>query len=496
MRTTRARTVAALAALVLAGCSGASSSLTVQTESGPVAGSTSAGVSSWLGIPYAAAPVGALRWKPPAPAPSWSAVRDATRFGPACPQVHPEALEWSEDCLTLNVWAPAREGGEALPVMVFVHGGGWAMGSGSQDWYEGAPLARRGVVVVTLNYRLGALGFLAHPALTAESAHGSSGNYGLLDQAAALGWVRRNVAAFGGDPSRVTVFGESAGGTSVLAHLVAPGSRGLFQRAIVQSGPLLPDGPTLPVFQPLAAAEAYGATFVRGLGVVEGPGFLDRLRQVSVEAMLRASPIYGESSFQWAVALRFKPITDGWVIVEEPVATFRKGLVTTPFIIGTDSDEGRSLAANAGKTVATYRDFVLERFPGRGDRILSWYPASTDAEVQHQLERIMTDFDFDAAARLAAASSPSAWAYRFSYPSPGYGMGAFHGSELFYVFRSVHIPPDGSSERVSDAVMELWTGFARTGVPGQGTGFEWPRHTPATGAYLDLGAIPVVKVGY
>ena len=209
----------------------------IQLDSGPISGKVEDGVRIFSGIPYAAPPVGELRWKPPQPIASWKQVRNSTVFGPSCPQpTQQDAGKFSEDCLYLNVWTTAKSPAERLPVMVWIHGGAFNIGSGSQPEYDGRNLAGKGVVVVTINYRLGPLGFLVHPLLSKESAQDTSGNYGLLDQIAALKWVQRNIAAFGGDPDRVTIFGESAGSKSVTLLMISPLSAGLFQRAIAESG--------------------------------------------------------------------------------------------------------------------------------------------------------------------------------------------------------------------------------------------------------------------
>jgi len=361
--------------------------------------------------------------------------------------------------------------------------------------YDGGTLSRKGVVVVTLNYRLGALGFLAHPDLTTESPHHSSGNYGFLDQAAALGWVKRNIGAFGGDPSRVTAFGESAGANSMLAHLVSPGSKGLLQQAIVESGPLWSDGGTIAVFLPRAWAEQDGVSFAASLGV-SGPDTIRGLRATKVADLLAASPSDQGSVFWFMHALRFKPITDGWVIPEDPRILFRRGVATIPLLIGTNADEGTTLAVNAEMSVADYPQFVRDTFGPKAGQVLARYPASTPEEVQHQMERMMTDIDFAAAAKFVAGSSPDSWLYRFSYVTPGFGLGAFHGSELLYIFRSGLMPSDPTSTGVSDTMMDLWTRFARTGDPNGGIGVTWPRYETSADRYLDIGASPTVKSGY
>ncbi len=267
----------------------------LRITTGRVGGKVEDGVAAYLGIPYAAPPVGELRWKPPAPPAPWDGVREATQYGPSCPQP-PGALggdvgPMDEDCLRLNVWTAARAGDPPRPVMVWIHGGGLRQGSGSMRTYDGASLARAGVVLVSINYRLGVLGFLAHPALTAESPHHTSGDYGLMDQIAALHWVHDNIRAFGGDPGNVTIFGESAGAVSVCDLMCSPLAKGLFERAIAESGSA-PDRvryrdkdlPGLP------SAESDGVALARRLGIPDGPGALAALRATPWQKLLDAAP--------------------------------------------------------------------------------------------------------------------------------------------------------------------------------------------------------------
>jgi para-nitrobenzyl esterase len=474
----------------------------IMTDAGAVSGTTGNGVAVYRGIPYAAPPTGDLRWRPPAAVQPWTGVRNSTQYGAACPQPPSTDMkvlqEMNEDCLFLNVWTPAGTD-EGLPVMVFIHGGSWKAGAGSLALYDGSALARKDVVVVTLNYRLGALGFFAHPELAQESAYNSSGNYGLLDQQAALKWVGRNIDKFGGDPSKITVFGESAGASSVLAHLASPGSRGLFWQAIVESGPLFSNGATISVFRPRNEAEQYGVDFARSLGI-SGPDAVRQMRTVKSMDLINATP-EPQSAF-WSVRiLQFKPITDGWIIPEDPQEVFREGRQNAvPLIIGTNSDEGTTLAMGVNMTVPEYERYVRAHFGKDADRVLAQYPAGTPAEVQTRMERIMTDFDFDDAAKLVAGSmaglNRSTYLYRFSYVIPGQPYGAFHGSELFFIFRPSNIKPDTAGSRVSDTMMDYWTRFAKTGNPNGGTDVNWPEYDSLTGRYLNISAVPVVATGY
>ncbi len=283
--------------LALPGCGTQKASMgLVHLDSGPITGARQANIWSYKGIPYAAPPVGNLRWKPPQPVAAWTSPRACTSYGPACPQPTGGELlpslavgATSEDCLYLNVWSPAHNPSQKLPVMVWIHGGSFVTGAGSLSVYDGANLAGKGVVVVTINYRLGPLGFLALPALSKESPQGVSGNYGLLDQIAALRWVQKNIAGFGGDPARVTVFGESAGAISVLDLMVSPLAKGLFQRAIAESGILLDRGFGVKTAGTLAQAEADGQSFAKKLGVDPNGDVAAAMRAKSPAELLAAA---------------------------------------------------------------------------------------------------------------------------------------------------------------------------------------------------------------
>jgi len=494
--------------IFLAGCTGtAPDSGAVRTESGQVFGTSSDGIRAYLGIPYAAPPTGDLRWRPPVPAQPWQGTRPATAFGPACPQlVAPDTgvMElpgnMSEDCLYLNVWTPARGGNEKLPVMVFIHGGSFLQGAGSMPLYNGTNLAKKGVVAVNLNYRLGPLGFLAHPALANESPMHSSGNYGLEDQAMALRWVRNNIAGFGGDPDRITIFGESAGGTSVLVHLAGNETRGLYRQAIVESGPLWTNGSTISIISTMPEAERYGEEFAESLGYT-GPDAIGRMRNVDVWTLVNATP--PASSAFWEIRmLRFKPVIDGKLVPGKPETIFLEGRQNpVPLIIGTNSDEGTVLAAGTGMNVTEYQRFIRSHFGEYAGDVLDAYPATTPEEVQQQMERIMTDIDFSQAAEVVAGSQSklnrNTYLYRFSYVMlPDSPLGAFHGEELFFIFRPAAITPDPAGGRVSDTMMNAWTSFVRTGDPNGGMNVTWPQYTIEKGEFLDIGANPVVKTGY
>jgi len=478
----------------------------VRTESGPVSGTSSDGIRAYLGIPYAAPPTGDLRWRPPVPAQPWQGTRPATAYGPACPQVvqsdrsaEGQPGNMSEDCLYLNVWTPALSPDEKRPVMVFIHGGSFLQGAGSIPLYNGTSLAKKGVVLVNLNYRLGPLGFLAHPALANESLKNSSGNYGLQDQAAALQWVKKNIAGFGGDPDRITIFGESAGATSVLVHLAANDTRGLYRQAIVESGPLWTNGSALNIISSKAEAEQYGIEYAKSLGY-EGPDAIRNMRSLDAWTLVNATP--DPASAFWKVhTLRFKPTVDGLLIREDPEKIFfEKRQNPVPLIIGTNTNEDSTLAANTGMNVTQYNTYIRSRFGEYAPEVLKKYPATTTEEVQQQMGRIMTDVDFSAAAKFVAGSqsqlNPNTYLYRFSYVMlPDSSLGAFHGEELFFVFRPSSIVPDPAGARVSDMMMDTWVRFAKNGDPAGGN-VTWPQYTREKGQYLDIGINPVVNMGY
>ena len=456
------------------------------------------GATAFLGVPYAEPPTGEWRWKPPRPAESWSGARAAAKLGPACPQIDrwekirplvvtslggdpsavpplgpPRLGPTSEDCLSLNVWTPDLGGATKRPVMVWIHGGSFAEGSGGED---AAALAPLGVVVVTINYRLGMLGFLAHPALTSESLHHASGNYGLLDQIEALRWVRRNIAAFGGDANRVTIFGHSAGADSVLQLLASPLARGLFQRAVAQSSSL---GESLP----LAEAERQGVDVANRLGAPAADP-LSALRGESVERLLSTAPG------------GFEPTTDGWLLPEPVPKVFAAGRTDgVPLLVGATANEWAIFAMHSppANDQQTYRELLRKAGDSRVDRLLASYPASRNEDVPAAAIRYLTDRDFVCPARwVAAERRDRTWFYRVSAP-PAAGpaaarYGAVHGSEVRLLFNQVMgIPLGDTGVRVGDAMRRYWTQFAATGDPNVAGLPNWPLYERAKPRHLELG---------
>jgi len=475
------------------------SPLEIATDRGIVVGHMHHEVREFLGIPYAAPPVGALRWRPPQPASAWTTPRDATHRGPACPQ--PEEgyhRDTSEDCLSLDLWIPDGATG-TLPVLFWIHGGGFYQGSGSDDLYDGARLALRArAIVVTFNYRLGALGFLSQRALAAEQGRDVLPAVGLLDQRAALQWVQRNIAAFGGDPANVTLDGESAGAWSQCAQLAMPGSRGLFARAIMQSGACS----DALYFTP-AAANAQGDELTAKLGCTGG----------AAAACLR-----GKTADEIIAALRFRrgllllpgvwwgPIADGVELPRMPLAAIRAGdFARVPLIIGTARDEG-TLHTLAYKEVSAdeLAWFVRDVFGEAAVApVAARYARPTPKAA---LTDIVTDGIFRCntrrVARTAAAHGVPVYLYEWTHALDGpphvNALGPTHGVDLFFLWgtTSLGVGPSAAEQPLVDLVQDLWGNFLHTGNPGHG----WPRYTasgdahytldlpPSMGAHLDADA--------
>ena len=471
----------------------------VKTDAGYVSGLEQDDLKVYLGIPFAAPPTGELRWRPPAPVQPWDGVRQATAFAANPPQPPQTSPGQSEDCLYLNIWTPAKSADEKLPVMVFFYGGAFGQieGSGRMSAFNGTTLAKEGVILVTPAYRLGPLGFLTHPGLDNESSTNSSGNYGIMDQVAALQWVQRNIEAFGGDPSRVTIFGQSAGGESVLIHLVSPGSRGLFQQAIVESGPFWAHGPTIDNVHSKADAEEIGILYAKSLGY-SGPDAILRMRNVSADVLVNATP-WPASSWQNTHTLKFEPTIDGVLLPASVDELFlERSENPVPFLIGTNADDGGVLTANANMTVPEYVTLIRNYFGSGADAVLLSYPASSTEEVQQSLARIMTRYDFADSAKFAAGSmadlNPDTYLYRYSYNIPSLNMGAFHGSETLLLFGSG--PELNADPAVTNYMVDLWTRFAKTGNPNGGMNVTWPQYTREGDQYLDINSTLSVKTGY
>jgi para-nitrobenzyl esterase len=464
----------------------------VHTAGGLVRGAEVAGVDSFLGLPYAAPPTGNLRWRPPQPAARWKGTRDATTFGPSCPQ----ALEHnpflppgpiSENCLYLNVYTPAAgtHSGDGRPVLVWIHGGGLVQ-DGARN-YDGTKLAADGTVVVTINYRLGALGFLAHPALASRPG-GPAGNYVLMDQQAALRWVQRNIARFGGDPHNVTLAGQSAGGLSVLAQMVSPGARGLFQRAIVQSGTFALTQ------QPLAAAEAAGEAFAKNVGCAD-----------QTAACLRSAPV---SDLVSNFGVEIPGVVDGSVLTQSIGTALARGrFARVPVINGITHDEELLFVDGLGLTVSQGTDIPLAGDPlnpanyqaniatalgvtdARAAAIAAEYPLSAYPSPDVALSLLVSDASFACPAlqtdRQIAAARVPVYAYQFNddhapvniAPAGALPFLATHGTELPYLFDQPNAPYPATlttdQQALAATMRTAWAGFAATGDPSS-RALPWP----------------------
>lgn len=459
---------------------------TVDAPAGKIAGATDNGVSVYRGIPYAVAPVGSLRWKPPVALPRWTNVRAATAFGPACVQpvyktpnvyTNPPA-RMSEDCLTLNIWAPV--GAEKLPVLVWIHGGALVTGYSHEPIYNGVRMAKQGnIVVVSINYRLGILGYLAHPELSAESAAGISGNYGLQDQIAALQWVKRNIGAFGGDSGKVTIAGESAGALSAMYLMASPAARGLFNKAIVQSGYMISAPELKAAKHGMPSAESAGLTAMNALGAKS----LAELRAMDATKLTQEAATKGYGP--WGTV-------DGRFLTRQLVDTWDRGeQARVPVIAGFNAGEIRSLGvllpplpANSG----AYEAAIRERYGDLADAFLRLYPSST---IKESMLATTRDALYGwTAARLTigqTAIGDRAYLYLFDHGYPAAddnGLHAFHASELPYVFGTAawtppnwpKIPDDLANRRMSAAMMEYWTSFVKDGRPTAGGQPAWPAY--------------------
>lgn len=482
----RTQAVCALVAGLLVGlplASHAADPLTVQTEQGKVHGKTinDGKVRAWLGIPYAAPPVGDLRWKAPQPAAKWSGDRDATKYGAHCAQNHVfddmvfQDSGPSEDCLFLNVYAPATASADTkLPVMFWIHGGGFSGGGSNEPRHNGDFLPLKGVILVTINYRLGVFGFLATADL-AKEADGAAGNYGLMDMISALHWVKSNIKDFGGDPANVTIFGESAGSFAVSTLMASPMAQGLFQKAIGESGAALGRGP-LP-YDALGDRETKDAAWVAGLNVTS----LAQLRALPTQTILDACKKPG---------VNFPPDVDGKVLTEPVPDTYAAGKQAhVPLLAGWNADEG-SFFAMHGMTVDQWKEMADKLFKERAPEFLKLYPGDTDAQAL----RSAIDYGSDAFIAFgtwswleAHRTTGNAPVYRYHFelaatPSKFHpGTFAFHSDDIEYVFGTLDTRPGWDvrpeDRKLSDEMMSYWTNFAKTGDP-NGSGLPaWPKYT-------------------
>lgn len=474
----------------------ASNPLIVKTDKGKVQGAFTADnqVRAFKGIPYAAPPIGPLRWQPPQPAAKWKGTRDAAQFGSHCTQaiVYADMVFHdpgpSEDCLTLNVWTPAKAKKASLPVMVWIHGGGFSAGGTSEARQDGQFLAHRDVVIVSMNYRLGIFGFFVHPELTAESPHHASGNYGLMDQNAAIEWVQKNITAFGGDPNNITIFGESAGAFSVSTLMASPLSQSRFQKAIGESGGAFYSGGLS--YEPREAREQEDMKFAQE---AFGTTSLADLRKVSAEALLK-----GATAKRPGTQTHFGPDVDGWFLPESVPNIYAAGKQAhIPLLAGWNADELRApvLFARPQPTPESFKRQAQAEFGMAADEFLKIYPASTDSEAVQSAGDLASDrfIAFSTwrwlEAQVKTGDAP-VYRYRFDLGSPGdkyhpASMGAFHSDDIEYVFGTLDSRPEAKwrpeDRKLSDQIGQYWTNFARTGDPNGDDLPKWPTYNAAGG---------------
>jgi len=491
----------------------------IRIDSGELQGVIEDGIEIFRGMPYAQPPVGELRWRPPQPASSWDGVRDASQFGHVCPQraglypawvdAHFESVGRDEDCLTLNVWAPVERDDKPLPVMFYIHGGNMQYGAGSVPVFDGRILAKKGVVLVTINYRIGYLGRFAHPAMTRAQSSEPLVNYGLFDQIAALEWVQRNIAAFGGDPGNVTIFGHSAGGVSVNFLMITPQSKGLFHKAIAQGSAVSLDlsqhafkrGPPGPVEM---SREDVGVAFAEHFAIEAATDdeMLDALRALPWEPIVE---------FQTKHQIAFGPVVDGRVVVDHIAQVFERGEQhDVPYIGGANNWEWSQIAGIpligkwflGGELIRGLSDEDLVPFDDQWTRI--------GLSQRYFAEGMFLTSTRYLGKQMANVSSP-AWLYHVTYVQTnlrGEVPGAGHGIEIPFIFGQVREHPEWQRPRAmagkavteedlawGDTVQAYWLNFAKTGDP-NGPGLpEWPRYEPASDLVMELGEEIVPRQG-
>lgn len=459
----------------------------VRTATGLVEGvsSSDGAVTAFKGIPYALPPVGDRRWKAPQPPASWSGVRQTTAFGNGCQQDFPKAtFPMSEDCLYVNVWTPAENAQEKLPVLVWIHGGGLVVGAANEALYDGEQLARQHVVVVTFNYRLGIFGFFAHPELTKESAQNAAGNYGFLDQVAALEWVQKNVAAFGGDPAKVTIFGQSAGGISVNSLIASPRAKGLFRAAISQSG----GGYSLLPVVTRQEQEKAGVKFADSLQAKSLAG----LRAMSAEMLVRAAKVKIDLMLD----------VDGVFFTQTMQESYQSGKINAvPLMTGSNLDEGQHMLRNA-LSVQAYREVAQHRYGAEVGSYMALYPAANEVEAKASQLHFFADRFAAGSWELAdAVSRAGSKVYLYSFihvdqgeyngeqPSLGLRLGPDHGAELPYVFGLLEhwkAPVPDADRALEKSVMRYWVNFASTLDPNGERLPAWTKFADARESSMSL----------
>jgi para-nitrobenzyl esterase len=482
-------------------CGSPSLTTTVEVSGGTIEGVEQDGIFIYKGIPFAAPPVGDLRWKAPAPVEPWTGVRKADAFGSACMQAANSmgnTAPVSEDCLYLNVWTPAKNTGEKLPVIFWIYGGGFSGGSTSTPMYDGTGFAKKGVVLVSGAYRVGPFGFLAHPELSRESGKGS-GNYGLEDMIAGLEWVKENIARFGGDPSNVAIFGHSAGGMAVNMLAASPVAKGLFHRAICMSG-----GSFAPLQTSNQAVTGLGIPTLK-LAESTGEAFLKKLGAADIRAARAMSAEVIQKNIGGGMGgggLRFRPVADGYIIPSDLYSLYQANRFNdTPILVGNTSDELGSFRGRKSITAAQFEQQIKSQYGPHADAILSVYPHSTDAEAAKSSKEISRDSMFAWStwtwARLQSEKGKGkAFEYYFDYHAPT-ADGAGHGSDVPHAFQTLAGGPQGAPKpedlKLSDRISSYWVNFARSGDP-NGPGLpEWPAFTAGDQKVMVFDAAPSAR---
>jgi para-nitrobenzyl esterase len=497
MRTSRLLLITMISAPLLAGIHEP-----IQVEGGQITGTPGWGwgIREYLGIPFAAPPVGTLRWRPPQPVIAWQGVRAADRYSPACMQSQYPAnsgswnrglIRTSEDCLYLNVWTPAASADERLPVMVWIYGGGGTHGSSAEPIYDGNAMAKKGVVVVSMNYRVNVFGWFAHPELTRESEHHSSGNYGSLDQSEAIRWVKKNIAHFGGDPDKVTIWGESGGSRSVNFLAASPLLKGYARAAIAESHTSFGRMTTL------AEAEASGVAFAKAAG----KSSLSELRAMSAQELL---DVFGKNQTGLNAA-----IVDGWFLPEDIYTIYSKGRQNDlALMTGGTNDEGGNLGTGGGRggapdNLAKYREWAKRNFADQAGHLLELYPATNDAEAVKAYHDVNRDINYAGhrtwAKLQATTGKQPVFIYDFSHipphpqgngNNPAAGVGATHFSEVIYVFNNLRMkdyPWMDADRTIADKMATWWSNFAKNESP-NGPGVDnWPVYNPKDEFWLNIG---------
>jgi len=467
----------------------------VPVTGGQISGTDTGAVRTWFGVPFAAPPVGDLRWKPPQAVVPWQGVKETTAFSPACRQT----VAWisnpqSEDCLYLNIWAP--EQAEKLPVIVWIHGGGYFGGTGAQPLYDGTRLTKKGVIVVTINYRLGIFGFLATRELSAESPDKTSGNQGIEDQIAALQWVKANIAAFGGDPDRVTIMGESAGANSVAVLVASSAAKDLFERAIAESGNYsVPLDANENSRADRKTAEANGAAFLKAQGATD----IADLRRMDADTLIHKT---------WAPQV----IVDGHVLHEDMTTTYRHHRQNdVPILVGWNADEGKDLAPEilaTGDFTATNHEALAGKLLGHApsDAVLTAYPGATDSQAYALINQLTTDWwgwrmwYWTGLQAKNGKQKPYLYYFVHSPTEPatpcGYGCQAGHGAEIPFVFDQLDQdarPWSDEDRQLADRLATYWTNFAKTGNPNSAGLPDWPVFDGSDASVFRIGTDDEIK---